>query len=90
MPYVENPTDQDLLCAAAGKIIPARSEIEVTDAEAAEVPEHVFIVKAEPVAPSSEEPAAVPVELDPTVAAEVVAAANQIEAAQAAVEGASA
>lgn len=86
MPFVKNPTDQDLFCAAAGRVVPARGEIEVTEAEAALVPDHVFEVGADPTAPVAvaEELVAADPGLDPAVADQVVAAAEQIEAAQSA------
>ncbi len=92
MPSVHNPTDQDLYCDAAGTIVPARGAVAVSAQVAALVPTHVFEIRDDP-APA-EEVASEPVAIDEPVAVidpveeVLLAAAKQIEADQAASQGA--
>lgn len=79
---VHNPSDQDLFCDAAGTIVPARGQVEVSDEAAALVPDTVFevsdvLAEAAPAAEATAEPAPAAALADPTP-----------EAAPAATEGA--
>lgn len=86
--FVGNPTDQDLFCAAAREVIPARGELEVSDEVAAQVPDHVFTVSDAPAEPAAAEPEASTLEAE-VAALEEAAKKIEDEAASPA-EGASA